>query len=150
MIWELYNEPNIHFWEPQPNVSEYIALAQAVGHEIRAYEPDEWFIGPAVSGMDWNFLEACMKAGLLQYWDAVSVHPYRQSAPETAAKDYRELRTLIARYAPKGKQIPILSAIEARVTARQIMDAARMDHGGSRVPDALAIAAWEHLTSNHG
>jgi hypothetical protein len=47
------------------------------------------------------------------------------------------------------QQIPILPAIEARITARQIMDMARMDHGGSRVPDALAIAAWEYLTSNH-
>src|SRR5256714_12744224 len=108
VIWELYNEPNIHFWEPQPNVSEYIPLAQAVGHEIRAYEPDEWFIGPAVSGMDWNFLEACMKAGLLQYWDAVSVHPYRNEAPETVVRDWQRLRQLINQYAPKGKPVDII------------------------------------------
>ncbi|MGA2248522.1 MAG: hypothetical protein ABSH48_26450, partial [Verrucomicrobiota bacterium] len=43
------------------------------------------------------------------WWDAVSVHPYRQSAPESAVADYQKLRVLIARYAPKGKSIPILS-----------------------------------------
>ena len=107
-VWELYNEPNIHFWEPQPNVNEYIALAREVGHEIRANEPDEWFIGPAVSGMDWNFLQACMKAGLLQYWDAVSVHPYRNAPPETAAKDWQHLREMIGQYAPKGKAVEII------------------------------------------
>ena len=50
---------------------------------------------------------------MLEYLDAVSVHPYRsaQTPPETAASDYQKLRTLIERYAPPSKkdQIPILS-----------------------------------------
>ena len=37
------------------------------------------------------------------------MHPYRQSGPETAAKDYRQLRSLIHFYAPTGKEITILS-----------------------------------------
>jgi len=110
VVWEMYNEPNIHFWEPQPNVNEYIALAQAVGHEIRANEPDEWFIGPATSGFDWNFIESCMKGGLLQYWDAVSVHPYRNDAPETVVKDWQHLRQMIDHYAVKGKPVDIVSS----------------------------------------
>ncbi len=58
--------------------------------------------------VDLKFIETCCQAGLLEWWDAVSVHPYRSTAPETAAKDYRKLRRLIARYAPQGKSIPIL------------------------------------------
>ena len=50
---------------------------------------------------------------MLEYLDAVSVHPYREPnrPPETAAADYQKLRTLIARYAPPARQdrIPILS-----------------------------------------
>ena len=50
---------------------------------------------------------------MLEYLDAVSVHPYRspQHSPETAAADYHKLREMIDRYAPasrKGK-LPILS-----------------------------------------
>ena len=108
VVWELYNEPNIHFWEPQPNVNEYIELAQAVGHEIRANEPDEWFIGPGVSGFDWSFLESCMRAGLLQYWDAVSVHPYRNDVPETVVKDWQHLQQMIDHYQPKGKSVEMI------------------------------------------
>ncbi|MGC8835185.1 MAG: cellulase family glycosylhydrolase, partial [Armatimonadota bacterium] len=37
------------------------------------------------------------------------VHPYRQEAPETAGADYPRLRELIAKYAPAGKKIPIVS-----------------------------------------
>ena len=69
----------------------------------------EAFIGPATSEIGFPFLEACFKAGLLDYWDAVSVHPYRQTAPETVEEDYRTIRQLIRKYAPKDKVIPVLS-----------------------------------------
>jgi len=99
VIWETYNEPNIKlFWPPRPNADEYIALALAVGRAFRAEVPRENLIGPATSGIDFSFLESCFKAGLLNYWSAVSVHPYRQSNPETAANDYFRLRKLIAQY----------------------------------------------------
>ena len=109
ILWEMYNEPNIGFWKPKPNVQHYTKLALEVGRALRAAAPEEMYIGPATSQIDLAFLEECFKAGLLEYWCAVSVHPYRQTAPETAAGEYARLRRLIDRYAPKGKRIPILS-----------------------------------------
>lgn len=99
VIWEMYNEPNHVFWRPRPNVADYISLALAVGKAIRQAAPGETFIGPA-TGIDFPFLEACFKGGLLEYWSAVSVHPYRQTDPETVVEDYCHLRQLIATYAP--------------------------------------------------
>jgi len=110
IIWEMYNEPNIHFWKPEPNADDYILLALEVGKALRREAPDELYIGPATSEIDFDFLEKCFKAGLLEYWDAVSVHPYRQQPPETVINEYSKLRRLIDRYAPKDKHIPILSA----------------------------------------
>lgn len=109
ILWEMYNEPNIGFWKPKPDVQQYIKLAMEVGRALRAAAPQETYIGPATSTIDMTFLEACFQAGLLEYWSAVSVHPYRQKDPETAAAEYARLRQLIGRYAPKGKQVPILS-----------------------------------------
>jgi hypothetical protein len=40
----------------------------------------------------------------------VSVHPYRQSAPETVENEYRRLRLLIRKYAPKDKVIPVIAS----------------------------------------
>jgi hypothetical protein len=109
VIWETYNEPNIaQFWPPQPNAKDYVALALAVARAFREAVPDEQLIGPATAGIDFPFLEACFKAGLLDYWSAVSVHPYRRSDPETAASDYCRLRAMIQSYSPK-KTIPIIS-----------------------------------------
>ncbi|MDR0336234.1 MAG: hypothetical protein LBI18_04000 [Planctomycetaceae bacterium] len=110
IIWEMYNEPNIGFWKPKPEPEKYILLALEVGRAIRAVAPNELYIGPANSGIGFPFLEQCFKAGLLEYWDAVSVHPYRQTDPESVLTDYAKLRYLIDQYAPKDKTIPILSA----------------------------------------
>jgi hypothetical protein len=114
IVWEMYNEPNIFFWKPKPSVDDYAKLALAVGATVRKVAPRELYVGPATSEIDPRFLERCFAAGCLQYWDAVSVHPYRHRAPETAAEDYRALRQLIARYAPRDaggqpKAIPLLS-----------------------------------------
>jgi hypothetical protein len=110
ILWEMWNEPNHPgFWKPQPNAQDYIQLAQATARAIRAIAPEEAVIGPATSTIDLQFLEACFKGGLLQHWGAVSVHPYRQNNPETASDEYRQLRLLISKYAPPGKDIPILS-----------------------------------------
>jgi hypothetical protein len=99
IIWELFNEPDIEiFWPPQPNVDEYIALALTVSRAWRAQVPNEKLIGPATAAIDVPFLEACFKAGLLQYWSGVSVHPYRKTGPETAAADYCRLRKIIQSY----------------------------------------------------
>jgi hypothetical protein len=109
IVWEMYNEPNIGFWKPKPNFDDYAKLALAVGKALRETTPDEIYGGPACSTMDFKFLETCFKAGCLEYWSAVSVHPYRQKAPETVSADYAKLRELIDKYAPSGKRIPIIS-----------------------------------------
>jgi hypothetical protein len=111
ILWEVWNEPNgAGFWGGHPDVQQYVAMALEAVKAIRAKSPNELIIGPATSGVDLKFLEECFKAGLLNYWDAVSVHPYRQTEPETAYSNYNYLKTLIAKYAPKGKTIPIISS----------------------------------------
>src|SRR5467141_3956599 len=109
ILWEIYNEPNIGFWTPHPNVFNYILLVTESARAMRAAAPGESVIGPAVSQVDFPFLEQCFKAGLLEYWSAVSVHPYRQTRPETVVDDYRRLRRLIDAYAPVGKNVSIIS-----------------------------------------
>lgn len=109
ICWEIWNEPNGGFWKPLADVNEYVALAVEASKAIRAADPEAILTGPATSTIDMVFLEGCFKAGLLEWWDAVSVHPYRQEGPESVEFEYDALRRLIARYAPAGKSVPILS-----------------------------------------
>ena len=108
VVWEMWNEPNIAFWKPKPSVDEYVLLAQAVGATIRRVAPKETLVGPATSGFDWAFLQRCLDAGLLKYWDAVSVHPYRQNEPESVEADWLRLRAMLDRAAP-GRNVPMVS-----------------------------------------
>jgi hypothetical protein len=126
VLWEIYNEPNISmFWPPRPNAKEYIDLALTVGKAFRSQVPDEKLIGPAVSEIDSAFLDACFKAGLLDYWYAVSVHPYRQTDPETAVPEYCRLRKLIEAYrfrSGSDRTIPIISGEWGYSSALRGMD----------------------------
>ncbi len=113
VIWEIWNEPNIDFWSPKPDVRQYTTLALAACKAIKEAEPGATVVGPASSGFPWEFLESFLGSGVLQYLDAVSVHPYREyrHGPETAAADYERLKAIIDRHAPASKkgQISILS-----------------------------------------
>jgi hypothetical protein len=113
IVWEIWNEPNITFWKPEPDVKQYTDLALATCRSIRAADPQATIVGPATSEIPLKFLEDFFASGVLAYLDAVTVHPYRRYSkpPETAAEEYKQLRDLIARYAPTPdkKAMPILS-----------------------------------------
>ncbi|HEX9544614.1 MAG TPA: cellulase family glycosylhydrolase [Pyrinomonadaceae bacterium] len=110
IVWEIYNEPNTGFWTPAPNVADYVKLALETSMAIHQAAPDEQIIGPGVWGFDLEFVEECLRAGLLNYWSAVSVHPYRKTDPESVVDDYTRLRKLIQKYAPANKRVPIISS----------------------------------------
>lgn len=134
VIWEIWNEPNIEgFWKPKPKVEDYVKMARAACQAIREAAPGECVVGPGSSTIDLEFLEGCFKGGLLEWWQGVSVHPYRQTGPESVAAEYHQLRKLISRYAPEGKKVAVLSgewgysgawqnfnaALQGRMLARQ-------------------------------
>jgi hypothetical protein len=110
ILWEIWNEPNIkQFWTPQPSVEDYCRLVEAAAAAVRKADPNGVVVGPATSTIPFGWLEDCFKKGLLNWIDALTVHPYRPGQPETVIKDYGRLRELIGRYALQGKEIPILS-----------------------------------------
>jgi hypothetical protein len=113
VIWEIYNEPNGQFWRPKPDAAEYTALALATGNALKEAEPNATLVAPALSAFDWKYFETFLSSGVLQYLDAVSVHPYRapNKPPETAARGFKQLREMIDKYAPESKRgkIPVLS-----------------------------------------
>ncbi len=111
VLWEIYNEPNNPmFWKPV-NAKEYALLAAAVGQAFREAVPGEKLIGPAVGEMDFAFLDSCLKAGVMDSFTAISVHPYLRHNPELVANDYARLRQMMRRYRdePDQAELPIIS-----------------------------------------
>ncbi|QNN24149.1 glycoside hydrolase family 5 protein [Planctomycetales bacterium ZRK34] len=120
IIWEIWNEPNIGFWHPEPDVEMYNKLAHATCKAIREVDPDAIIVAPGTSRLPMDYLEKVFASGLLAEIDGVTVHPYRHRGvpPETVEPEYRELRKLIDKYAPEGKKgMPILSGEWGYTTA---------------------------------
>jgi len=110
ILWEVWNEPNLKmFWNPQPSVDDYCALVEALSPGVKAADPSGMLVAPATSGIPMEWLEGCFKKGLLNWVDAITVHPYRPHNPETVMGDYAKLRELIRKYAPQGEEIPVIS-----------------------------------------
>ena len=127
VLWEIWNEPNIsQFWKPEPDAGGYARLAVETAKAVRSADPEAVILAPGSSEFPWEFLETVFAAGLLEQIDAVSVHPYRESAPETAARDYGRLGALIARYAsPQRRNLPIVSSEWGYSTAEGAVSEAR-------------------------
>ena len=110
ILWEIWNEPNIeHFWDSQPSAEDYCKLVEMTAPRIKKADPDGLVVAGATSQIPLEWLEDCFQRGLLKLIDVLSVHPYRSQPPETVVTDYAELRRLVGRYAPQGKQVPIIS-----------------------------------------
>lgn len=109
VLWELWNEPNIFFWRPNPNVEDYVKLAKVVYPALKKADPDCTVLAPALAGWDYGFLEKAFKLGLLENTDVVSLHPYGASKPEDAAVLCAKVRQLIKQYAPKGRSYDLVS-----------------------------------------
>ena len=111
IVWEIFNEPNIPmFWPPKPVTDEYVALATAVNEAIQKAAPNERVIAPAAANVDLPFLEACFRGGALARWNAVSVHPYRHTSPESVAPEYAALRSVIQKFTDPGREVvPVIS-----------------------------------------
>ncbi len=120
IIWEIWNEPNNgSFWKPTPNAGQYATMALAACKAIRQANSTATIIGPAADRFPSDLLDSVMTSGVIDYLNAVSVHPYRGALyPETAAsytpsstpndRGYHWLDSLIALYEPAGKHIPII------------------------------------------
>lgn len=110
VVWEIYNEPNGDWFWKQPKAEDYVKLAKVTYKAIKEADQDSVVIGPASCG-SWarKYLEEAFKSGLLEYVDAVSVHPYGCKKPEDANVFYSWLRRKISQYGPKGASRPIIS-----------------------------------------
>lgn len=107
IIWEIWNEPNVvPYWMPAADVAGYSTLASATCKQVRAVVPNSVIIGPATSQIPFPFIESFLESGILEYIDAVSVHPYRDYSrpPESVIADYGKIKELIKKYKPQGKK----------------------------------------------
>ncbi len=77
--WEIYNEPNIFFWQGPPEL--YPVLLRRVYEAIKDEDPDARVLGISTAGIDTDFIRMCLEAEAP--FDVLTIHPYRQAMNES-------------------------------------------------------------------
>ncbi len=90
--WEVWNEPNIGFWKPEPNPEQYASLLIATYKAIKETDPEAQVVYGGTAGVPLDFIRKTFEAGAFDFFDVLAVHPYRYpTAPEEGGID-RDLR----------------------------------------------------------
>jgi len=71
--WEVYNEPNIFFWQGPKEL--YPVLLERCYAAIKAADPEAEVLGISTAGIDNKFIQLCLDAGAS--FDILTIHPYR-------------------------------------------------------------------------
>lgn len=99
--WEIWNEPNIGFWQPKPNPDDYTNLLKIVYEVVKSVDPRATIVGVCTAGTDLSFIEEVLKRGGGKFMDAISVHPYRYPrSPEASdfVGEMKRLKELLDKY----------------------------------------------------
>jgi hypothetical protein len=71
--WEIYNEPNIFFWDGPKEL--YPVLLRRAYHAIKEEDPDARVLGISTAGIDRPFIRMVLESGAP--FDDLTIHPYR-------------------------------------------------------------------------
>jgi hypothetical protein len=81
---QMHNEPNLRqFWRGTPE--EYVDVYRQIAAAIKNARPDVQIVVGAMSSLSWpqavQWMQAAAGKGVLEFADAVAVHPYNTTAP---------------------------------------------------------------------
>lgn len=74
--FEVWNEPNISFWLPEPNIYDYMNLLEVVNQALKKADEKNVVIGGSMAVSDFAFTEKLFDLHASAAMDAFSVHPY--------------------------------------------------------------------------
>ncbi len=114
VIWEIYNEPNVALFWPNPNPADYVALVNTAVPAMRAVSSDEWIVAletpPPSNGNYSTYIQQCFQDGLASSQiDAIALHAYVQGPPEGELAYWNQLSQWENQYSPAAS-VPFISS----------------------------------------
>lgn len=73
---ELYNEPNIFYWKPEPNAQGYVQMCEVTHRELKNARDDSSTAVGVMAGGDYKYFEEMAKYDIYGNMDCLSYHPY--------------------------------------------------------------------------
>jgi len=99
--WQVWNEPNIGFWKPEPNPEHYTRLLKDVHRTIKSIDPEAQVVFGGTSGVDLEFIRKVYELGGGPFFDILAVHPYREAPEIRFLEDLAALKALMREFGPE-------------------------------------------------
>jgi len=98
-IWNEYNGSFCSGPAALNHTDTYLQMLEAAYNQIKSDRPDVQVVAGSTSGVPIPYWEKLLQGGVLDYSDALAVHPYRyNSAPEGIEDDIAALQKLVRQY----------------------------------------------------
>lgn len=91
-VWEIWNEPNIPTFWPDPNVEQYTLMLKEAYRAAKRADPECTVLAASTSGPDLDFIKGIYKFGGWDFCDGISIHPYSMNGGPIPQKLDRILR----------------------------------------------------------
>ncbi len=103
--WEVWNEPNIGFLKAPPE--RYSEILKSAYITAKKADPDCKIVGCSTSGIDVPFIKRIYQCGGKNYFDILSIHPYRNLTDfePNFIRDIKKLRSLMISYGDHEKPV---------------------------------------------
>jgi len=75
--WDIWNEPNIDYWQPVPNAQDYAYLLKQTSQKIKSIDPSAKVIGLGTSAIDFGYISDVLQEDVIDDIDFLGFHPYR-------------------------------------------------------------------------
>lgn len=75
--WDIWNEPNIEFWQPAPDAQDYAFLLKETSMKIKSIDPSAKVIGLGTSTIDFGYISEVLQEDIIDHIDYLGFHPYR-------------------------------------------------------------------------
>lgn len=116
--WDIWNEPNIDYWQPKPNPQHYAHLLKLTSQKIKSINSSAIIIGLGTSTIDFEYISDVLQEDIIDDIDFLGFHPYRlfpeddqdnmglwyQPAPyRNYCEEMQGLLDTLAKYDPSGR-----------------------------------------------
>ena len=145
--YEIWNEPdNQHFWKPSPDPREYAILLREAAAAIRQADPAAVISSGGTVSFNLSFISSFPATGAGRDLNAIAVHPYRKTGPETIAPDFVIVRDWVAR--ALGQNVALWDTEWGYSSAEALPGDGRVDgHGDAWRTRQAVLAVREALTT---
>lgn len=93
-VWEIWNEPNIPGFWPEPNVEHYTLMLKDAYKAAKRADPTCTILAACTSGPGNDFIRGIYRHGGWDYLDGISIHPYSTSGGPIPQRLDRILRNI--------------------------------------------------------